>query len=72
MSILDKIRSIGFTFSPEQRKVFRRKSGIVWGNLSESNASFPLLYISKPKNISEEDFEEILSRLELNIMNKSK
>jgi len=65
MSILDKIRSI--EFDRNRKELFGIKSGIVWGHSKESNSSSPLLYISKPKSISKEDFEEILNKLEINI-----
>ena len=43
------------------------KSGILWGHLKEENSCMPLLYISKPRSISQEDFEYILDRLQISL-----
>lgn len=65
MSILDKIRSI--EFDRNRTKVFGIKSGILWAHSNETNGTYPLLYISKPKHISQEDFELILDKLDINV-----
>lgn len=65
MNILNKLRAI--EFDRNKNKVFGIKSGILWGYSNETNSSFPLLYISKPKHISEEDFEILLNNLEIKI-----
>jgi hypothetical protein len=65
MNILESIRS--FEFDKNRKKVFGIKSGIVWGHSNKSNSSFPMLYISKPKNISQEDFELLLEKLDISI-----
>ena len=60
MSIISKISSFEFD------KTFKfRKSAIIWGH--EPGVMYPILYLSKPKHISQEDFEEILNKLEINI-----
>jgi hypothetical protein len=64
MNILDKIKSI--EYDKNRTAIFGIKSGIVWGNHKEGGTS-PLLYISKPKNISQEDFELLLDRLIINV-----
>ena len=64
MNIFDKIRA--FEYDENRTKIFRIKSGIVWGHSKDTNGSFPLLYITKPKNISQEDFELLLSKLDIN------
>lgn len=63
MTIFDKIKS--FEFDRNRRRLFGIKSGIVWGHSKEVNAMFPMLYISKPKSISQEDFELMLDSLQL-------
>lgn len=68
MSILDKIRS--FEFDKNRTKIFGIKSGIVWGHSKDTNGIFPLLYISKPKSISEKEFEEILNSIEINLIKR--
>jgi hypothetical protein len=65
MNILDKIKS--FEFDKNRNKIFGIKSGIVWGHSNESNSMFPILYISKPRNISKEDFELLLNKIDIKI-----
>lgn len=60
-SILDKIGY--YEFDRNRSHIFGIKSAIVWGH--EFGRSFPLLYISKPKSVSQEDFEAMLERLEI-------
>lgn len=63
MSMLDKIESI--EFNDNKNKIFNIKSGILWG--INGNTCFPLVYISKPKSVSQDDFEDILSRIDIDI-----
>lgn len=65
MSIVDEIKS--FEFDRNKNRIFGIKSGIIWGYSNKSNAIFPLLYLSKPKSISEEDFRDLLDRIEISI-----
>lgn len=65
MNILDTIRS--FEFDRNRTRVFGIKSAIVWGHSNKSNSSFPLLYISKPKGISQEDYELLLDKIDISI-----
>ncbi len=65
MNILDSIRS--FEFDKNRKKIFGIKSGIVWGHSNKTNGSFPMLYISKPKSVSQEDFELLLEKLDISI-----
>ena len=67
-NILDTIKSI--EFDKNRSNIFGIKSGILWGHSNKSNSSSPLLYISKPKSISQEDFEKLLDCLEINIIVK--
>lgn len=65
MSILDKIKL--FSFEPNREHQFGIRSGIVWGHSNESNSIFPILYISKPRNISQADFDLLLDKIEIEI-----
>lgn len=65
MSVFDSIKSI--EFDKNKNKIFGIKSGILWGHSKNENKCFPILYISKPKHISQKDFESILNRVEINI-----
>ena len=66
MNIFKKISWI--EFDPNQTQILGIKSGIVWGYLEDSNECSPLRYISKPKNISEEDFYLLLDRIDVQII----
>lgn len=61
MSIISQVRSI--EFDRNRRHIFGIKSGILWGHSKVGNSSFPLLYISKPKHIKQDDFEALLNNL---------
>lgn len=65
MDILKKIRS--FEYDKNRKTIFGIKSAIVWGHSKDTNGSFPMLYISKPKNISQADFELLLDKLDIGI-----
>ena len=65
MSIFDSIRSI--EFDKNRNKLLGIKSGILWAHSKNTNGMFPLLYISKPKHITQEDFELLLDKLIINI-----
>ena len=65
MNILETIRS--FEFDKNRKSIFGIKSGILWGHSNKSNGSFPMLYISKPKHISQEDFELLLDKIDISI-----
>jgi len=58
-SILDRIDSI--EFDKNENHKFGIKSGIVWGYTKQE--CYPLLYLSKPKSVSEDDYRDILNRL---------
>ncbi len=68
MSILDRIKS--FEYDKNRKKIFGIKSAIVWGNLNDKNVTVPLFYISKPKHLSNEDFEVILESIEISLTKK--
>lgn len=61
--ILDKIKS--FEYDKNRKRIFGIKSAIVWGHFE--GVMSPLFYITKPKHISQEDFDAILDRLEISI-----
>lgn len=68
MNIFESIRS--FSFDKNEKHVFGIKSGIVWGHSKTTNSSSPLLYISKPKSISQEQFEELLDSIDIQFITK--
>jgi len=63
--ILDDIRAT--EFDQNRSKLFGIKSGILWGHSNKNNSMAPLLYLSRPNHLSQEDFEAILSRVEIRI-----
>lgn len=64
-TILDGIRS--FEYDKNRKGIFGIKSGIVWGHSNKTNGGFPMLYISKPKNVSQEDFELLLDNIHISL-----
>lgn len=69
MSILDKIKS--FEFDKNRNKIFGIKSAIIWGHSKGTNGIFPLLYLYKPKHISQEEYEELINSIEISFIKKS-
>jgi len=68
MSRFDNLRS--FEFDRNRKQIFGVKSGIVWGHSNKTNGMYPILYISKPKNISQEDYEKLLDCIEIQFIKK--
>ena len=68
MSIFDKFKS--FSFDRNKSRLFGIKSGIIWGYFKDKNSVSPILYISKPKHISQEEFDELLDSIEINFVKK--
>ncbi len=68
MNILDEISP--FEYDRNRTHVFGIKSGIVWGH-GKKGGSFPMLYISKPKHIKQEDFELLLNSINIELWKKS-
>lgn len=64
MSLTSKLRSI--EYDKNRNHVFGIKSAILWGHHKEGGTS-PLIYISKPKHVSQEDFEEVLDKLDISL-----
>lgn len=65
MTIIAKLRSI--EYDKNRTKIFGLKSAILWGHFKEDSNTMPLLYISKPKHITQEEYEDLLDRLEINL-----
>ena len=68
MSRFDNLRSL--EFDRNRKQIFGVKSGIVWGHSNKTNGMYPILYISKPKNISQEDYEKLLDCIEIQFIKK--
>jgi hypothetical protein len=66
MNILQQIRS--YEYDKNRNNIFGIKSAIVWGHSNQGGGNFPLLYITKPKHISQEDFELLLNKLQIEIL----
>jgi hypothetical protein len=62
-SIIERIEAI--EFDKNKNKIFGIKSAILWAY--SGNGAFPLLYLSKPRHLSQEDYHEIISRVKINI-----
>ncbi len=69
MSIFNRIKS--FEFDKNRTKILGIKSGIVWGTHITKNSSAPILYISKPKHVTQDEFEELLDSMQISFV-KSK
>jgi hypothetical protein len=65
MTIIDRIKS--FEFDRNRNNVFGIKAAIVWARTEEGFTLYPLLYISKPRWITQKDYDDILDRLQLSI-----
>lgn len=65
MDILERIKS--FEYDKNRGKILGIKSGIIWGHSKDTNSIFPMLYISKPKHISQSDFELLLDKIDIQI-----
>ena len=50
-----------------RNKIFGIKSAIIWGHSKDTNSSFPMIYISKPKSVSQADFELLLDKIDIAI-----
>jgi hypothetical protein len=66
MTIFDKYRD--FEFDRNKNKIFGIKSGIIWGHSRKINSISPLVYISKPKHVSQEEFDEILEKIRISFV----
>lgn len=53
------------SLDPNKSKVYGIKSAIIWG--CEERQSYPVAYIKKPKHIKQEEFEYILSKIDITL-----
>jgi len=63
MTIFDRIK--GYELDTNRRRNFGIKSAVVWGYSNTQNSCSPMLYISKPKHVSQEDFDLMLSKIDI-------
>ena len=63
MSFLEQFDTITLETWIHNRKTFNRKSGILWGN--KWNVWWVILYLYKPRKMKQEDFEEILDKINI-------
>jgi hypothetical protein len=63
MGILSKLRSI--EFDRNRNGIFGIKSAIIWGHHKDTNSSSALLYLTKPKHISNEDYNEMINSINI-------
>lgn len=49
-----------------KNKIFGIRSAILWGFIKD-NVSCPIIYLRKPKYMSDEEFESVLDMLEIKI-----
>ena len=66
MSIFDKLRS--FEVDRNENHIFGIKSAIVWGHSNNTNGSYPILYLRKPKGITDEEYKEIIDAIDINFI----
>lgn len=52
------------------QKKFQRKSGIVFAKRRQSGAFFPIMYLSKPKWVTEDEFQELLNAIDIQFIKK--
>jgi hypothetical protein len=64
-NILDDIEVL--YFDKNESKIFGIKSAVLWGRSKSENYIFPLLYISKPKCLTKEEFYSLLDNLEIKL-----
>jgi hypothetical protein len=63
MSVFDTFNS--FEFDKNKDRIFGIKSGIIWGNVKDTYLTQPILYISKLKSITEDEFQELLNSINI-------
>lgn len=60
------VKFLKIELDKNKNKIFGIRSAILWGFI-EDNVSCPIIYLRKPKYMSDEEFESILDRLEIKI-----
>ena len=68
MSIFDNLRAI--EFDKNENHIFGIKSAIVWGHSKHQNSCSPLLYIRKPKGVTQEEYDELIDSIEIKFLKK--
>lgn len=68
MSIFDKIRSV--EVDKNKNKIFGIKSAIIWAHSNQTNSTYPLLYLRKPKNITDEEYKELIDSINVTFFKK--
>ena len=63
--LFESIKAI--EFDKNRDKKFGLKSAILWAHSKNTNGIYPLVYISKPKGLSQEEFDEVIDHLHLDI-----
>lgn len=63
---LDKFDSI--EFDRNKNRIFGIKSAILWGH--KGSTAIPLMYFRKPKHMPQEDFDDLLDRIDVRIFEK--
>ena len=58
-----KIESI--EFDKNENHIFGIKSAILWGN--DGKCQTPLLYLSRPKHISKDDYKKIIDNIHISV-----
>ena len=71
MSIFDKLSSFFIERNLKTaRKTFRRKSGIIFAMREGTGTFYPIMYLSKPKGVTEEEFQELLNHIDIQFIKK--
>lgn len=63
MSIYDEIEDLEFDKNADNK--FGIKSPIIWAYSKKTNGMYPVLYLRKPKHISEDFFNELINSLSI-------
>jgi hypothetical protein len=63
MKYIEQFDSFWLEVWRHNRRTFNRKSWIVWWN--KWNISWVILYLSKPRNMKQEDFENVLDNIQI-------
>lgn len=66
--ISDKFKR--FTLDSNPNHIFGIKSAIIWGE-NEGSAT-PLLYLRKPKSVSQEDYDDMVKRIKISFSKEAK
>jgi len=61
--IFDEIS--GIEIDPNLQHKYGLVSGIVWGNSIKVNGTYPIMYLTKPKHVSQHDYEAMLDSIKI-------